>query len=298
VILFSDILTPLPGMGVEFQIEKDGPKLGDWTSLESLKKLKSLDPHKSTPFVGETLRNLRREVGNEATVLGFVGAPFTLASYMIEGGSSDEFVRTKKMMYSSPEIVHRLLSHLAENIANYAIYQIESGAQVIQLFDSWAGVLSPKDYDLFALPYQQRIISRVKKSHPEVPVIIFAAKSGAIIEKLAASGADCVSLDWTTDISRARERMQDHSMVVQGNLDPMVLLGPKELIKERTESILKDAQRRRLSAGGHIMNLGHGVYTQTPEENVQYFVDIVKGFRHRDRTVAAKGRRSRSSRPC
>ena len=280
VILFSDILTPLPGMGVDFQIENNGPKLGDWTAPESLKKLKDLDPYQSTPFVGQTLRNLRREVGNEATVLGFVGAPFTLASYMIEGGSSDDFAATKKMMYSSPDTLHKLLSHLAENIATYASYQIRHGAQVIQLFDSWAGTLSPLDYDTFALPYQQRIISKIKQDHPKVPVIIFAAKSGAIIERLVQSGAHCISLDWTTSIREIRERIKSPRLVLQGNLDPLVLLGPKEVIKDRTNRILNEGHRKRKSPiKRHIMNLGHGVHTETPEENVQYFVDLVKEYR-------------------
>lgn len=268
-------------MGVEFQIENDGPKLGDWTTLESLHKLKTLDPLKSTPFVGETLRNLKREIKDEATLLGFIGAPFTLASYMIEGGSTTEFIKTKQVMYSSPHIFHKLLSHLSENIANYGIYQIENGAQVIQLFDSWAGVLSPQDYDEFALPYQQSIISTIKKHHPEVPIIMFAAKSGSIVEKLAESGANCVSLDWTTSITRARHRMKNNSLVIQGNLDPLVLYGPRELIKERTEDILREGQgKKKVKMGGHIMNLGHGVDANTPEENVQYFVDIVKEYRH------------------
>jgi uroporphyrinogen decarboxylase len=267
-------------MGVDFQIENEGPKLGDWTSPESLKKLKTLDPYQSTPFVGQTLRNLRREVGNEATVLGFVGAPFTLASYMIEGGSSDDFVATKKMMYSSPATLHQLLSHLAENIAAYASYQIKHGAQVIQLFDSWAGTLSPIDYDTFALPYQQSIISKIKLDHPKVPVIIFAAKSGAIVEKLAESGAHCISLDWTTGIRHTRERIKNPKMVIQGNLDPLVLLAPKEVIRDRTMRILKEGHRKKKSPiKRHIMNLGHGVYTETPEENVQYFVDTVKEYR-------------------
>lgn len=269
-------------MGVDFQIEKNGPKLGDWTAPKSLEKLKDLDPYQSTPFVGQTLQNLRREVGNEATVLGFVGAPFTLASYMIEGGSSSEFAATKKMMYHSPSTFHKLLTHLAVNIATYASYQIRHGAQMIQLFDSWAGTLSPLDYDVFALPYQQMIISQIKQDHPKVPVIIFTAKSGSILEKLAESGAHCISLDWTTSLREARHRIKKPEMVLQGNLDPLVLLGPKEVIKDRTIRMLNDGQRKRTSPlRRHIMNLGHGVYTETPEENVQYFVDIVKEFRKR-----------------
>jgi uroporphyrinogen decarboxylase len=272
-ILFSDILTPLPGMGVQFNIDDSGPKLGDWKSKACLSKLKTLDPHTATPFVGEILRNLRREVRNETTVLGFVGAPFTLASYMVEGGSSTEFASTKRMMYNDPSTLHSLLHHLETNIASYAIYQIENGAQVIQLFDSWAGTLAPKDYDEFALHYQRGVINRIKEAHPSVPIIIYAAKSGAIIEKLGKIGADCVSLDWTTSLSTARARLSDNGVVLQGNLDPLILLAPKEIITARTEEILREGGGRN-----HIMNLGHGVYTQTPEENVKHFVDTVKRF--------------------
>mmetsp|Transcript_9631 Transcript_9631/g.14496 ORF Transcript_9631/g.14496 Transcript_9631/m.14496 type:complete len:347 (+) Transcript_9631:158-1198(+) len=273
-ILFSDILTPLPGMGVSFNIKDEGPKLGDWTTRAQVNQMKTLDPHKSTPFVGETLRNLRREVKDETTVLGFVGLPFTLASYMAEGGSSSDFTVTKGMMYNSPDVLHTMLRNIEENIANYAQYQIENGAQVIQVFDSWAGTLSPEDYEEFALPYQQRVISRIKKAHPEVPIILYVAKSGALIEKMASSGADCISLDWTTTITDARRRINNPDIVIQGNLDPHVLIGPKDLITTRTEAILKEGGGRN-----HIMNLGHGIYMNTPEENVQHFVDVVKKFK-------------------
>ena len=261
-------------MGVTFSINDDGPKLEPFRSKDKLQQLRALDPARATPFVGEALRNLRREVGNDATVLGFIGLPFTLASYMIEGGGSSEFDITKRMMYTNPTLVHSLLGHLEENIATYAIYQIESGAQVIQVFDSWAGVLSPRDYDEFALPYQQRVIERIKKAHPEVPIIIYVAKSGPHIERLGKSGAHCVSLDWTSTIPEARRRLKNSKLVIQGNMDPMVLTGPKEVIAQRTLEILKEGGGKK-----HVMNLGHGIYSQTPEENAQYFVDLVKNFR-------------------
>lgn len=261
-------------MGVNFNINDDGPKLEPWTSPSKLNELKTIDPQKATPFVGEALRNLRREVGDEATVLGFIGLPFTLASYMIEGGGSSEFENTKSMMYNNPEMIHNILSHLEENIAAYASYQIENGAQVIQVFDSWAGTLSPDDYDEFALPYQQRVISRIKKAHPEVPIIIYVAKSGALIEKLGKSGADCVSLDWTTSISDAKKRLKNPKLVIQGNLDPMVLTAPDSVIRERTLEILKEGGGKN-----HVMNLGHGIFTRTSEEKAQYFVDLVKNYR-------------------
>jgi uroporphyrinogen decarboxylase len=132
-----------------------------------------LDPHGTCPFVGETLKNLRRAVGNEATTLGFVGLPYTLATYLVEGGSSKEYMEIKKMAFQAPAILHKMLSLLADNIGDYSIYQIESGAQVIQIFDSWAGCLSPADYDEFAAPYQRRVVEKIKKAHPETPIIIY-----------------------------------------------------------------------------------------------------------------------------
>lgn len=188
-ILFSDILTPFPGMGIDFDItEKEGPKMNTWTTMADVEKIKLMDPHKSTPFVAQALKNLRQEVGNKATVLGFVGLPYTLATYMVEGGSSKEYKEIKSLSYQDPKVLHAMLDRLAENIGDYACFQIESGAQVIQVFDSWAGNLSPMDYDVFAAPYQRKVIEKIKKSHPNVPIIMYINKSGALLERMAASG--------------------------------------------------------------------------------------------------------------
>ncbi|KAJ1428569.1 uroporphyrinogen decarboxylase [Ochromonadaceae sp. CCMP2298] len=273
-ILFSDILTPLPGMGIEFDIlEKTGPKMKPWETMADVEKIKTLDPYKSTPFVAEALKNLRREVGNTATVLGFVGLPYTLATYMVEGGSSSEYKKIKSMGYQEPKVLHTMLDRLAENIGDYAIFQIESGAQVIQVFDSWAGHLSPVDYDVFAAPYQRKVIEKIKKAHPEVPIIIYINKSGALLERMAASGADIISLDWTVTIDEARKRIGSQ-IGIQGNLDPMVLFAPNEVIKERTHDILKMGGGRN-----HVMNLGHGIDAGTSEEKAAFFADTVKNFR-------------------
>lgn len=281
-ILFSDILTPLPGMGVEFDIlEGAGPKMAQkYTSETAINSIKTLDPATSFPYIGEILRNLRREVGgagpSSAAVLGFIGLPYTMATYMVEGGSSSEFRAIKEFGYAQPKLLHTLLDRLTSNLAAYAIYQIESGAQVIQVFDSWAGNLSPEDYDTFAAPYQRKVIAAVKKAHPEVPIILYINKAGALLEKMADSGADIVSLDWTVTIPEARRRMGGAACKVgiQGNLDPMVLYAPKEVIKERTEAILQQGGGRR-----HVMNLGHGIDSATPEENAKYFIDVVKNYK-------------------
>jgi uroporphyrinogen decarboxylase len=273
-ILFSDILTPFPGMGVEFEIsDKEGPKMSTYTTMDDVNKIKLMDPYKSTPFVAQALKNLRQEVGNKATVLGFVGLPYTLATYMVEGGSSKEYKEIKSLGYQSPKILHAMLDKLADNIGDYAIFQIESGAQVIQIFDSWAGNLAPVDYDVFAAPYQRKVIEKIKKFHPKVPIIMYINKSGALLERMAASGVDIISLDWTVTIEEARKRI-GNKVGIQGNLDPMVLFAPHDVIKQRTEEILK-------SVGGqnHVMNLGHGIDAVTPEENANFFVKTVQAWR-------------------
>ena len=279
VILFSDILTPLPGMNVKFNInEGTGPDLPPYRTMTDVSSITPLDPAQSTPFVGATLRNLRQEIGDESTLLGFLGLPFTLATYMIEGGSSSDFYNTKMLMYNDPKTMHQLLKKLEDGMVTYGLYQIDNGAQVLQVFDSWAATLSPDDYDSFALPYQRRVIKRIKSAHPDIPIILYIAKSGALLEKMGTSGADIISLDWTSDISQARKRMESAGapaeLIIQGNLDPLILLSDLDTIKQRTESILKQSKGRR-----HIMNLGHGIDPRTPEANVDYFMKTVRKFK-------------------
>jgi len=274
VILFSDILTPLPGMGVDFDIlEKVGPKMPPLRTKEAIDAIHLMDPDASCPFVREAFGNLRREVGNEAAVLGFIGAPYTMATYCVEGGSSASFLEIKKMGYNEPALLHTLLDKLADNLAEYACYQIDSGAQVIQMFDSWAGNLSPTDYDIFAAPYQKKIVDKVKAKYPDTPFIMYIAKSAGLLERMAATGVDIVSVDWTVTMADARKRLGP-DMGVQGNLDSAVLLGNHDLIEERTLEIIREAGPTK-----HIMNLGHGIEASTPEENARKFVDTVKNFR-------------------
>lgn len=273
VILFSDILTPLPGMGVPFEIPDRGPVIEPaLTTKQQIDNIHELDCEKSTPFVRQTLQTLRKEVDGQAAILGFVGAPYTLATYCIEGGSSKSYMTIKKMAFTEPELLHSLLTKFADNIATYCIYQIDSGAEVVQMFDSWAGQLSPVDYDIFAAPYQRRVVEKVKKVHPDVPFILYISQGGTMLERMAKTGVDIISLDWTVDMAEARQRLGD--MKVQGNMDPAVLLGSKQFIKTRTLETIQKAGRR-----GHICNLGHGVYPGTPEENVREFFDTVKEFR-------------------
>ena len=275
VILFSDILTPLPGMNIDFDISETlGPVVTPYRTKERVDTITKMNPEKACPFVGEVLRALRKEVGNEATVLGFVGLPFTLATYLVEGATSKEYLEIKKMGHEQPAVLHQMLHTLADNIGEYACYQVEQGAQVIQVFDSWAATLSPRDYDEFCLPYQKQVIAKIKEKHPETPVIIYIKQSGALLERMASTGADIVSVDWTVSLDEAKKRLGP-GINVQGNLDPAVLMcSDQQQIKERTEEILAMGGGR-----GHVMNLGHGIEAKTPEENAKFFVDTVQAWR-------------------
>jgi uroporphyrinogen decarboxylase len=272
VILFSDILTPLPGMGIDFDIiESKGPIIEPpIRSLEQVEALRPLDPAESLPFVGEVLGRLRQSVGNEAAVLGFVGAPWTLAAYAVEGRSSKNYAVIKAMAFREPELLHRLLGHLADSIATYVRYQIDSGAQVVQLFDSWAGQLSPIDYDVFAAPYQKRVIDQVKASHPDTPLILYISGSAGVLERMARTGIDIISLDWTVDMADGLARLPQH-IGVQGNVDPGLLFGTPEAIRARILDTVRKARGRR-----HILNLGHGILPGTPEDNARVFFETGK----------------------
>lgn len=272
VIMFSDILTPLPGIGIPFDIvESKGPVIDPpIRSLEQIEKLHPLDPEASLPFIRKILQTLRQEVGNNAAVLGFVGSPWTLAAYAIEGKTSKNYSNIKQMAFCEPAILHRFLGKIAEAIATYVCYQIECGAQVVQLFDSWAGHLSPQDYATFALPYQQQIVDRVKATYPHTPLILYISGSAGVLELMAKSGVDIVSVDWTVDMADARKRLGP-DIKVQGNIDPGVLFGSKDFIRDRILDTIRKAGNR-----GHILNLGHGILPPTPEENAAFFFETAK----------------------
>ncbi|MHC5719575.1 MAG: uroporphyrinogen decarboxylase family protein, partial [Nostoc sp.] len=170
-------------------------------TIEQIDRLRPLEPEASLPFIKTILQTLRSEVGDKSTVLGFVGAPWTLAAYAVEGKGSKTYSIIKNLAFSEPTILHQLLAKLADAIAIYARYQIDSGAQVVQMFDSWAGQLSPQDYDTFALPYQQRVFQQVKQTHPDTPLILLVSGSAGVLERMAQSGADIVSVDWAVDMA-------------------------------------------------------------------------------------------------
>ncbi|NJK49285.1 uroporphyrinogen decarboxylase [Candidatus Gracilibacteria bacterium] len=276
VIMFSDILTPLPGIGIPFDIiESKGPIIDPpIRTKEQIDKLHPLNPEESLPFIKTILKTLRAEVGNQSTVLGFVGAPWTLAAYAIEGKSSKDYAKIKSMAFSEPAILHQFLSKLADAIAVYVRYQIDCGAQIVQMFDSWAGELSPQDYEIFALPYHQQVVRQVKETHPDTPLILYISGSAGVLERMGKSGVDIVSVDWTVDMAEARQRL-GNNIKVQGNLDPGVLFGSQEVIKDRIYDTIRKAGNT-----GHILNLGHGVLVGTPEDNVRCFFETAKAFRY------------------
>lgn len=272
VILFSDILTPLPGLGIPFEIvESKGPVINPpIRTQEQIDNLRPLNPEESLPFIRTILKALRDEVGNKSTVLGFVGAPWTLAAYAIEGKSSKNYAIIKKMAFSAPAMLHSFLGKIADAIATYACYQIDCGAQVVQMFDSWAGNLSPIDYETFALPYHQQVVRKVKATHPDTPLILYISGSSGVLERMALSGVDIISVDWTVDMAEARQRLGPN-MKVQGNVDPGVLFGSQEFIRDRIFDTI-----RKAGNSGHILNLGHGILPGTPEENAAFFFETAK----------------------
>lgn len=276
VILFSDILTPLSGMNIPFDIVKGkGPVIfNPLHTQEDVDQVTEFVPEESAPYVGEALTILRKEVDNKAAVLGFVGAPFTLSSYVVEGGSSKHFSKIKRMAFSEPKVLHTLLKKFTVSMANYIRYQADKGAQAVQIFDSWATELSPADFEEFSLPYLKQIVDSVKRTHPNLPLILYASGSGGLLERLPLTGVDVVSLDWTVDMAEGRRRLGT-DIAVQGNVDPGVLFGSKEFITNRIMDTVRKAGK-----GKHILNLGHGIVVGTPEENVAHFFEVAKGIRY------------------
>ncbi len=272
-ILFSDILIPVEAMGMRLEFsDKEGPILREPIRNKSaVEKLIIPDTEEDMPFVPETIKILRKELENKVPLIGFSGAPFTLATYMIEGGTSKNFLNTKKMMFQYSGAFNYLMEKLTDTILSYLSAQIKAGAQAVQIFDTWAGMLTPVEYKEFALPYVKKTISELKKEG--VPVIYFVNDCAGILKEVRKSGADVTGIDWRIDISDAIKRL-GKKMVVQGNLDPCELFLPKEKLEERIKDILWKGE----SAKGHIFNLGHGVLPETPVENVIAMVEAVHKY--------------------
>ncbi len=269
-IIFADIVTPLLGVGIDVQlVEKVGPVIDQPVRSEGdLGRLRALDPEQDVPYMLETLRLVRAALPEEKALIGFSGAPFTLATYLIEGGPSRNYATTKAMMYGQPELWHRLMHRLSDMISAYLSAQAGAGAQMLQLFDSWVGWLSRRDYVEYVFPYTREIIRAVKATG--VPVIHFATGSGGLNEVIKDSGADVMGLDWRVPLDEAWALLGD--VAVQGNLDPTVLLGPPDVVREQTHDVLQRAEGRP----GHIFNLGHGFLPQTPLDNIMHMIDCVR----------------------
>ncbi len=276
-ILFSDILIPCEamGQGLDFQ-ENRGPVLFPAIRDENtVKKLFVPDPEDTMKFVMDAIRLLRKELDGRVPLIGFAGAPFTTATYMVEGGTSKNFLNTKRMIYENPALYQRLMEKITATITEYLRAQISAGAQAVQIFDTWGGIFSPPDFREYVLPYVKQIIAELKRwmaaelSDP-VPVIYFVGETAGLLEEIKTSGADVFGVDWRINLDSAIQRLGSDS-VVQGNMDPLSLFLPKDKIEERVRDVLGRAS----SARGHIFNLGHGVVPQTPPDHVIALVELV-----------------------
>ncbi len=265
IVFFSDILIPLPPMGIEVQLDEGGPKLpSPIRTAADVARLRDFDPNVETAFVMEIHRGLKRIVHDEAATIGFCGAPWTLATYAIEGGSSKSFTNVKTMMHREPKVLEDLLAKLADGCGRYLAAQIEAGADLVQIFDSWAGELSRADYDRFARPATERLLSHLPR-RGQVPVVHFASGSSHLVDSFAQMPVDVLSIDWKLPLDEARKRANGKAL--QGNVDPGLLLGTPEGVRDAVM-----ATRRAAGPVGHIVNLGHGILPPTPIENVAAFV--------------------------
>jgi len=276
VVMFSDILTPLPAMGVEFDVVKGtGPIIP--APLRTAADVAAMTPitdfDSSLPFIRTILGDLRKETEGGCSLIGFVGSPFTLVAYAVEGQANRHCIHTKKMMTKAPEVLHAALDHVAEQIGQYACHQIECGAQTIQFFESWAHHIGAGQFDIFAKPYADKAMAIVKAKYPDVPVIYYANGGSPYLENQRDMVADMITLDWATDMATARQRL-GADRLVQGNVDPTMLFGSREQITEAVHQNIRDAGGK----GKHLLNLGHGVLQGTPEDSVQAFVDAAKSF--------------------
>jgi len=257
-ILFSDILTIPDAMGLGLYFEPgEGPKFEKPVRTEAdIMALDVVNPEADLPYVLDAVKTIRRELGGRVPLIGFSGSPWTLATYMIEGGSSRDFRRAKQMMYDRPELMHHLLDTLAQSVIRYLNGQILAGAQAVQIFDTWGGALSHNAYREFSLRYLEQIVKGLIRQHDgrKVPVILFTKGGGQWLEAMADTGADALGLDWTTDIGRARARVGDR-VALQGNMDPTILYASPERIREEVGQILASYGK----GSGHVFNLGHGI---------------------------------------
>jgi uroporphyrinogen decarboxylase len=270
-IIFSDILTIPDVMGLKlYFVAGEGPKFENpIRSADDIRKLPNPDVNESLGYVMDALSLTRRELGGKVPLIGFSGSPWTLATYMIEGGSSKTFSRAKKLLYQEPKLAHQLLGKLADTITDYLNAQIESGAQAVQIFDTWGGALSAQAYKDFSLSYMARIVSGLNRENEgrRVPVILFSKGCNTQLEALADTGCDALGLDWTISLDEARNRVGDR-VALQGNLDPTVLLADRKIIRREVSDTLNSFGQ----GNGHVFNLGHGI---TPDVNPDHLTALI-----------------------
>ncbi|MCW9732833.1 uroporphyrinogen decarboxylase [Avibacterium sp. 20-15] len=276
-ILFSDILTIPDAMGLGLSFGAgEGPKFAH--PIENRSAVENLpipDPEQELQYVMNAVRTIRRELKGEVPLIGFSGSPWTLATYMVEGGSSKAFTKIKKMLYSDPKTLHLLLDKLADSVALYLNAQIKAGAQSVMIFDTWGGVLAHREYLEFSLQYMRKIVENLIRHYDErkVPVTLFTKGGGLWLEHIANTGCDAVGLDWTVDLAEAKKRI-GHKVALQGNMDPSVLYASPERIEQEVRSILADFGE----GSGHIFNLGHGIHQDVPEISPKIFVDAIHHY--------------------
>jgi len=273
-ILFSDILTIPDAMGLGLYFEAgEGPRFANpVTCRADVERLPVPDPEMELGYVMNAVRTIRKNLNGDLPLIGFSGSPWTLATYMVEGGSSKAFTRIKKMMYAEPATLHAMLDKLADSVILYLNAQIRAGAQSVMVFDTWGGVLTGRDYREFSLHYMHKIVDGLLRENDgrRVPVTLFTKGGGQWLEAMAATGCDALGLDWTTDIDDARRRVGD-KVALQGNMDPSMLYAAPERIEQEVAGILE-----RFGAGtGHVFNLGHGIHQDVPPENAGVFVEAV-----------------------
>ncbi|HDV7283705.1 TPA: uroporphyrinogen decarboxylase [Mannheimia haemolytica] len=276
-ILFSDILTVPDAMGLGLSFGAgEGPKFArPVASLNDVNQLPIPDPEGELQYVMNAVRTIRRELKGEVPLIGFSGSPWTLATYMVEGGSSKAFTKIKKMLYAEPHILHKLLDKLADSVILYLNAQIKAGAQAVMVFDTWGGVLAHEDYKAFSLHYMHKIVDGLIRENEgrKVPVTLFTKGGGLWLEAIADTGCDAVGLDWTVDIADARRRV-GNKVALQGNMDPSVLYASPERIEQEVKNILAGFG----NGSGHVFNLGHGIHLDVPVESPKVFVDAIHNY--------------------
>ncbi len=276
-ILFSDILTIPDAMGLQLRFAQgEGPKFDKpITCKADVDALGIPDPEGELKYVMDAVRTIRRELNGRVPLIGFSGSPWTLATYMVEGGSTKEFGKVKGMMFDEPQTMHKLLDTLAQSVTSYLNAQIAAGAQAVMIFDTWGGVLTPRDYKEFSLAYMQQIVEGLTRENDgrKVPVVLFSKGAGGWLNAMAQTGCDALGVDWTLDLADARAMVGD-KVALQGNMDPSILYAKPERIEEEVKTVLASYGK----GNGHVFNLGHGIHQHIDPERVGVFINAVHEF--------------------